>query len=73
MQGKENTYRIIDATSNQLPQDRETLFWMNVKAIPSMDKSKLSDNAPAGDHQPHQALLPSGKAGAAAGSRLRKS
>ena len=27
-----------------LPQDRETLFWMNVKAIPSMDKSKLSDN-----------------------------
>ncbi len=45
MQGKkENTLRIIDATSNQLPQDRETLFWMNVKAIPSMDKSKLSDN-----------------------------
>ena len=45
MQGKkENTLRIIDATSNQLPQDRETLFWMNVKAIPSMDKSKLSEN-----------------------------
>lgn len=45
MQGKkENTLRIIDATNNQLPQDRETLFWMNVKAIPSMDKSKLSDN-----------------------------
>jgi fimbrial chaperone protein len=41
---KENTLRIIDATNNQLPQDRETLFWMNVKAIPSMDKSKLSDN-----------------------------
>ncbi|WP_148250376.1 fimbria/pilus periplasmic chaperone [Raoultella terrigena] len=45
MQGKkENTLRIIDATNNQLPQDRESLFWMNVKAIPSMDKSKLSDN-----------------------------
>ncbi|HHD2708854.1 TPA: fimbria/pilus periplasmic chaperone [Klebsiella oxytoca] len=45
MQGKkENTLRIIDATNNQLPQDRETLFWMNVKAIPSMDKSKLSEN-----------------------------
>ncbi|WP_281084467.1 fimbria/pilus periplasmic chaperone [Klebsiella quasivariicola] len=45
MQGKkENTLRIIDATNNQLPQDRETLFWMNVKAIPSMDKAKLSDN-----------------------------
>ena len=45
MQGKkENTLRILDATNNQLPQDRETLFWMNVKAIPSMDKSKLSEN-----------------------------
>jgi fimbrial chaperone protein len=41
---KENTLRILDATNDQLPQDRETLFWMNVKAIPSMDKSKLSDN-----------------------------
>ena len=45
MQGKkENTLRIIDATNDTLPQDRESLFWMNVKAIPSMDKSKLSDN-----------------------------
>ena len=45
MQGKkENTLRIIDATNKQLPQDRESLFWINVKAIPSMDKSKLSDN-----------------------------
>lgn len=45
MQGKkENTLRIIDATNNKLPQDRESLFWMNVKAIPSMDKSKLGDN-----------------------------
>lgn len=45
MQGKkENTLRIIDATNNKLPQDRESLFWINVKAIPSMDKSKLSDN-----------------------------
>ncbi|OLF52897.1 molecular chaperone FimC [Pseudomonas chlororaphis] len=41
---KENTLRIIDATNNQLPQDRESLFWLNVKAIPSMDKSKLSEN-----------------------------
>lgn len=45
MQGKkENTLRIIDATNKQLPQDRESLFWVNVKAIPSMDKSKLNDN-----------------------------
>jgi len=45
MQGKkENTLRILDASNNKLPQDRESLFWMNVKAIPSMDKSKLSEN-----------------------------
>lgn len=45
MQGKkENTLRIIDATGGQLPQDRESLFWINVKAIPSMDKSRLKDN-----------------------------
>ena len=30
--------------NNQLPQDRESLFWMNVKVIPSMDKSKLTEN-----------------------------
>lgn len=39
---KENILRIIDATNNQLPQDRESLFWVNVKAIPSMDKSNLA-------------------------------
>lgn len=45
MQGKkENTLRIIDATNQRLPQDRESLFWINVKAIPSMDKSKINDN-----------------------------
>lgn len=41
---KENTLRIIDATGGQLPRDRESLFWINVKAIPSMDKSRLSEN-----------------------------
>ncbi|HEK1627487.1 TPA: fimbria/pilus periplasmic chaperone [Pseudomonas aeruginosa] len=45
MQGKkENTLRIIDATNQKLPQDRESLYWLNVKAIPSMDKSKMSEN-----------------------------
>ncbi|WP_043892904.1 fimbria/pilus periplasmic chaperone [Providencia sneebia] len=45
MQGKkENTLRIIDATNNKLPQDRESLFWLNVKAIPAMDKSKKNEN-----------------------------
>ncbi|MGO2304677.1 MAG: fimbria/pilus periplasmic chaperone [Providencia sp.] len=41
---KENTLRIIDATNNQLPKDRESLFWLNVKAIPAMDKAKLNEN-----------------------------
>ncbi|EPG7579519.1 fimbria/pilus periplasmic chaperone [Providencia huaxiensis] len=41
---KENTLRIIDATNNQLPKDRESLFWLNVKAIPAMDKSKANEN-----------------------------
>lgn len=45
MQGKkENTLRIIDATNGLLPKDRESLFWLNVKAIPSMDKKRLSEN-----------------------------
>ena len=45
MQGKkENTLRILDTANTELPQDRESLFWINVKAIPSMDKSQLSDN-----------------------------
>ncbi|OAT36727.1 fimbria/pilus periplasmic chaperone [Proteus myxofaciens] len=41
---KENTLRIIDATNNQLPKDRESIFWINVKAIPATDKSKLNEN-----------------------------
>lgn len=41
---KENTLRIIDGTNQSLPKDRETLFWVNVKAIPSMAKSQESQN-----------------------------
>ncbi|MDI3197819.1 fimbria/pilus periplasmic chaperone [Serratia ureilytica] len=45
MQGKkENTLRIIDATNNSLPKDRESLFWVNVKAIPSLDKKLQKEN-----------------------------
>lgn len=45
MQGKkENTLRIIDATNGQMPEDRESLFWVNVKAIPAMDKAKTGEN-----------------------------
>lgn len=36
----ENTLRIIYA-GQPLPVDRESLFWMNVKAIPSVDKSHI--------------------------------
>lgn len=45
MKGKrENILRIIDATNKQLPQDRESLFWINVKAIPAMEKEKQKEN-----------------------------
>ena len=38
----ENTLRIINVAAN-LPQDRESVFWINVKAIPSIDKSTLAN------------------------------
>lgn len=41
---RENSLRIIDGTNHSLPQDRESLFWVNVKAIPSMNKSQQSQN-----------------------------
>ncbi len=45
MQGKkENTLRIVDNTNGVLPTDRESLFWLNVKAIPSMNKNQEQQN-----------------------------
>ncbi|MTD29412.1 fimbria/pilus periplasmic chaperone [Erwinia sorbitola] len=41
---KENTLRIIDATNNSLAKDRESLFWVNVKAIPSLEKAQQKEN-----------------------------
>lgn len=41
---KENTLRIIDGTNNSLPADKETLLWVNVKAIPSVDKAMQDKN-----------------------------
>jgi len=41
---KENTLRIIDATNKQLPTDRESLFWINVKAIPASEKNQQNTN-----------------------------
>lgn len=39
--GEENILRIIN-TSNTLPEDRESVFWLNVKSIPA-----TSDSTPA--------------------------
>lgn len=36
--------RIINATNHQLPGDRESLFWVNVKAIPAMEKDQKNEN-----------------------------
>lgn len=41
---KENTLRIINAANRPLPTDRESLFWINVKAIPAMDTSQKNEN-----------------------------
>nr|WP_148284530.1 fimbria/pilus periplasmic chaperone [Providencia burhodogranariea] len=38
----ENTIRIINAGAN-LPKDRESLFWLNSKAIPSIDRTEIED------------------------------
>lgn len=40
--GTENTLRIVNL-AGQLPQDRESVYWINVKAIPSIDKDALID------------------------------
>jgi len=42
---KENTLRIMYVGQNNLPQDRETVFYLNSKAIPSADKSKQGGSA----------------------------
>lgn len=40
---KENTLRIM-YIGPDLPKDRESVFYLNAKAIPSVDKSKLAGN-----------------------------
>lgn len=45
MEGKkENNLRIFDKSLTKLPSDRESLFWINVKAIPSSDKKDMDKN-----------------------------
>ncbi|MBV8044142.1 MAG: molecular chaperone [Pluralibacter sp.] len=41
--GGENLLRVV-FTGGILPQDRESLFWLNVKSIPAIDDSALQDN-----------------------------
>lgn len=38
----ENTLRIM-YTGKPLPQDRETVYWMSVKAIPAVNKDAIKD------------------------------
>lgn len=38
----ENTIKIINAGAN-FPKDRESLFWLNSKAIPSVDREQIAD------------------------------
>ncbi|HFZ8995707.1 TPA: fimbria/pilus periplasmic chaperone [Citrobacter freundii] len=42
--GKENTLRIMYIGQGNLPKDRESLYWMNVKAIPAADKDIKNKN-----------------------------
>ncbi|EHP1067845.1 molecular chaperone [Escherichia coli] len=42
--GKENTLRIVK-TGGDLPNDRESVFWLNVKAIPGIDKKNRTENS----------------------------
>lgn len=41
---KENILRVM-FTGAELPKDKESLFYLNSKAIPAMDKSKIQGNA----------------------------
>lgn len=38
--GRENTLRVIYTGEKPLPENRESAFWLNVKSIPSMEKSE---------------------------------
>jgi P pilus assembly chaperone PapD len=41
--GEENLLRIV-RTGGNLPQDRESVFWLNVKSIPAIDINKQRTN-----------------------------
>lgn len=41
---KDNQLRIVMKDNSQLPKDRESLFWVNVKSIPASDKEDIDKN-----------------------------
>lgn len=41
---KDSTIRVIEVDTTKLPHDRESLLWLNVKAIPGINKEKINDN-----------------------------
>ncbi len=41
---KDNQLRILIKDSSNLPKDRESLFWINVKSIPASDKEDIDKN-----------------------------
>lgn len=38
--GRENTLRVVFTGANKLPEDRESVYWLNVKSIPAVEKSE---------------------------------
>ena len=42
--GRENILRVIYTGENALPQDRESVFWLNVKTIPATEKTDADTN-----------------------------
>ena len=40
--GQENVLRIV-LTRSGLPQDRETLYWLNIKSVPQLEKSTTTN------------------------------
>lgn len=40
--GKENILRIVFTGETVLPQDRESVFWLNVKAIPAVERTEAN-------------------------------
>lgn len=59
---KEASLRIMFLGKTNLPTDRETLYWMNVKAIPPTDEKKYTEEyLTVGITKQNQAILSPGK------------